>query len=147
MSSSNANSGTLPPQLLLETLHSLQFILFPPFDQKSFRLLEGLVHGKGPNLDADCLSYHGLIREMPANFEYRYWGSRLVRLHQLARNPKPRSRLGQWVERHTSERNALYVALLGLFLAVLFGFLGVVIGIVQTWIAYQAWKYPQQPVA
>ncbi|KAH8807306.1 hypothetical protein F5884DRAFT_880221 [Xylogone sp. PMI_703] len=135
--------GTLPPRLLLETLHSLQFVLFPSFDEKSFNLLDKLVHDNRSGLDPDSLAYDGLIRELPADFEYHYWGSRLVKLHNLVMNPKPKHRLGQWVQRHTSERNALYVALAGLFLSVLFGFLGVIIGIIQTWISYQAWKHPR----
>jgi hypothetical protein len=94
-------------------------------------------------LDPDSLAYDGLIREIPAEFQYRYWGSRLVKLHNLVLSPKPQNRIGQWVQSHTSERNALYVAIIGLFLAVFFGFLGVVISIIQTWISYQAWKHPQ----
>lgn len=133
---------TLPRQLLLETLHSLQYIMFPSFDVKSLSLLEKLVHGRHSSLDSDCLSYDALVHRMPANFEYRYWGCRLLKLHRLVRNPKPQNRLEQWIHRHTTERNALYIAIIGLFLAVLFGFLGLIVGIVQTWIGYQAWKYP-----
>jgi fatty acid desaturase len=66
-----------------------------------------------------------------------------MKLHRLVRNPKPQNRLEQWIDRHTTERNALYIALIGLFLAVLFGFLGLIVGIIQTWITYKAWKYPQ----
>lgn len=136
------NRNTLPPQLLLETLDSLQSILFPRIDPKSARFLEELVDMKGSTFDKDCLLDDGFIRQMPWNFEYRFWGSRLLRLHELVANPKPRHRMGQWLQRHTSDRNALYVAILGLFLSAFFGFLSVVIGIVQTWIAWQAWKHP-----
>lgn len=135
--------GTLPPRLLLETLCSLQFILFPCLDPKSTRLLEELVRGKGSAFDGDCLSYDGHVRQMPPDFEYVFWGKRLSQLNDLIVNPRPRDRISQWVQRHTSERNALYVAIIGLFLSAFFGFLSVVIGGVQTWIAYKQWKTPQ----
>jgi hypothetical protein len=131
--------------LLLETLDSIQSILFPSADDKSSRFLEDLMHGTKPKFDRDCLSYDGHIRDMPGDFEYRYWSGRLAKLHHLVTNPKPRNRLGRWVERHTSERNALYVAILGLFLSAFFGFLGVVVNVVQAWVTYQAWKYPRNP--
>ena len=135
--------GTLPPQLLLETLDSLQFILFPSVDDKSSRFLRDLMRGTKSEFDRDCLVYDGYIREMPDKFEYRYWGSRLAKLHYLVINPKPRHRFGRWAQRHTLERNALYLAILGLFLSAFFGFLSVVVGIVQTWVVYQAWKNPK----
>jgi hypothetical protein len=47
-----------------------------------------------------------------------------------------------WFERHTSERNALIIALIGLFLAALFGFLGLLVGIAQLVVSYYAWKQP-----
>ncbi|KAK6599167.1 uncharacterized protein H4I96_08371 [Botrytis cinerea] len=65
--------GTLPPQLLLETLHSLQSILFPPADEKSSRFLENIIQDAEPNFDPDCLLYEGYNRTVPENFEYHYW--------------------------------------------------------------------------
>jgi hypothetical protein len=130
----------LPPKLLLETLHSLQCILFPPVDEKSSRFLENIVRDAKSGFDPDCLLYEGYTRSVPENFEYRYWGNRLAKLHQLVTNPKPSHRLSQWIQRHASERNALFVAILSLVLSALFGFLSVVLGILQAWLAYESWK-------
>jgi hypothetical protein len=73
---------------------------------------------------------------------YEYWGERLETLYNLVEDPPPANVLVAWFERHTSERNALTVAIIGLFLAVVFGFLSVVIGILQLVVAWLAWKYP-----
>jgi hypothetical protein len=71
-----------------------------------------------------------------------YWGSRLAKLHDLVQHPPPANRLVYWFERHTSERNALSVAILALLLSALFGLLGVIIGCLQLAFAWMAWKYP-----
>ncbi len=137
----------MPPQLLLETFDSLQFILFPSVDEKSSRLLEDLVHDATWKFDPDCLLYEGHIRDMPENFEYLYWGNRLAKLHHVVRNPKPSHRFGQFIQRHASDRNLLMVAILSLVLSAFFGFLSVVIGVFQSWVAYQSWKNPSSPSA
>ena len=137
--------GTLPPQLLLETLYSLQCILFPPVDEKSSMFLESIVKDANPGFDPDCLLYEGYTRPVPENFEYHYWGNRLVRLHQVVTNPKPRHRISLWIQRHASERNALFVAILSLVLSAFFGFLSVVLGLLQVWLSYQSWKLQKLP--
>ncbi|KAM0312771.1 hypothetical protein ACHAO8_006052 [Botrytis cinerea] len=141
--------GTLPPQLLLETLHSLQSILFPPADEKSSRFLENIVQDAEPNFDPDCLLYEGYNRTVPENFEYHYWGDRLAKLNHIVTHPRSNHRIGQWIQRNASERNALIVAILSLVLSAIFGFLSVILGIFQAWVAYMSWKAqvnaPQAP--
>ncbi|KAF2143093.1 uncharacterized protein K452DRAFT_226286 [Aplosporella prunicola CBS 121167] len=132
--------GKLPPRLLLETLSTFQTILFPSVDVKSTKLLETLISSKDTRFDAECLTHDSHTRNVPAGMEYVYWGQRLQRLHELVTNPKPRHRLGRWLQRHNSDRNALYIAIIGLFLSVFFGFLSVLIGIFQSWVAWKAWK-------
>lgn len=132
--------GTLPPQLLLETLHSLQTVLFPPVDEKSSRFLENLVQASEPSFDPDCLLYEGYSRPVPEDFQYHYWANRLAKLHHVVTNPRPTHRVGQWIQRHASERNALFVAILSLVLSAFFGFLSVILGVVQVWLAYKSWK-------
>ncbi|KAL2836919.1 hypothetical protein BJY01DRAFT_238059 [Aspergillus pseudoustus] len=139
--------GILPPQLLVETLHTIQFILFPITSygaKKSIRMLEVLVrkHGFDPNAELD----EGLVREgVTAKLTYQYWNHRMEILYRLVKNPPPRNRLVGWIERHTSERNALTVAIIGLFLSALFGLLSCLIGGAQLVIAILAWKDPKQP--
>ena len=95
-------------------------------------------HGFDPNSKWD----EGHVRNIPKDFVYVYWGARLARLDDIVKNPPPKNRFVSWIERHTSERNALTVALIGLFLSALFGLLGVIVGLAQLWITILAWKYP-----
>jgi hypothetical protein len=113
------NRGTLPPQLLLEVLDSTQFLLFPN-DDKSEELLDKFIEKY--HFD-QCSKYReGHIRKLDEHLEYKYLENRLLVLLNVVDNPPPTNRIVAWFERHTSERNALTVAILGLFLTALFGF-------------------------
>jgi hypothetical protein len=109
-------------------------------DEKSFQFLEKIIHTSNPSFDPDCLLYEGCARPVPENFDYYYWGNRLAKLHYVATHPRPSHRISQWIQRHASERNALFVAILSLALSAFFGFLSVVLGFFQVWLAYQSWK-------
>ncbi|KAL3473150.1 hypothetical protein BJX99DRAFT_272410 [Aspergillus californicus] len=138
--------GTLPPQLLLETLHSIHFILFPVSDAsgKSMRCLKRLI--RKHNFDPNAEWFEGAIREdIPTTFRYQYWNSRIEQLYMVVKNPPPANRLISWIERHTSERNALTVAIVGLFLSAFFGLLTCIIGAAQLAIAVLQWKQPRDP--
>jgi hypothetical protein len=102
-------------------------------------MLKHLIQDEGFDEDAMWIEF---VRELPADFSFLYWGDRIAKLYDLTKHPPPANALVSWFERHTSERNALTVAIIGLFLSVLFGFLGVVIGLFQSVIAWLAWKYP-----
>lgn len=135
--------GTLPPQLLFETLLTFHHIIFPIAniaDRKSHSFLENLVRKEGFDPEGQWIEY---VRPYPPDMVYEYYGGRLEKLYSVVKRPPPANAVVAWFERHTSERNALTVAILGLFLAVLFGFLSVVIGLFQLVIAWLAWKYPQ----
>jgi len=142
--------GTLPPQLLLETLYTIHYILFPLHDKKSSRLLRRLVKGDKNRpeevFDPNATLFDGPIRP-PSDldgFELVYWAERLRSLQEIVGNPLPQHRMTHWMfswfERHTSERNALIIALAGLFLAALFGFLGFLVGLAQLIVSYYSWK-------
>jgi hypothetical protein len=138
------NRGSLPPQLLLETLLSVYHVLLPVSkDSKSASFARRLVKKGG--FDPNMIIYDGSIRDMPDNFEYMYWGDRLRKLNELVAKPPPGNRFISWIERHTSERNALTVAIIGLFLAVLFGFLGFAVSVAQLVVSILAWKHPVSP--
>ncbi|KAL2802181.1 hypothetical protein BJX63DRAFT_438120 [Aspergillus granulosus] len=143
--SASLKLGMLPPQVLAETLHTIQFILFPVSGykaQKSIRILDVLVrkHGFDPNAELN----EGRIRNDGTEVRYWYWNDRLEVLYHLAKNPPPRNRLVGWVERHTTERNALTVAIIGLFLSAFFGLITCLIGGAQLAIAILAWKDPKK---
>ena len=76
---------------------------------------------------------------------FDYWAERLSALHNITKQPPPGNAMVAWFERHTSERNALTVAIIGLFMSVLFGFLSFVVGLLQLILAWVEYKYPPVP--
>ncbi|KAF5672573.1 hypothetical protein FHETE_3707 [Fusarium heterosporum] len=134
--------GTLPPQLLVETLYTLQGILFPSLDKKSGDVLNALIRRDG--FDPECAQYEGykIFSEPPEHFQYVYWGKRIAQLHELVKSRPPRNKAEKWFQQKTSERNALLIALLALFISIFVGILSIILGAVQVWIAWMAWKHP-----
>lgn len=138
-SPSHGYRGTLPRRLVLETLSSLQDILFRVGDEKSEELLQDLIWYRSPSFAKDFPGQVGATwNETLTNFEYEYWGNRLWILHQLVRKPSPSNFFARWLERHATDRNTLYVAVVGLALTSLFGLLGCIVGVVQAVFSYQA---------
>lgn len=133
-------SGTLPPQLLVETLYSI-YILFPlATDKRSAKLAKKLIqqnndpngyHSSESAFDPNLIVYDGLIRSPPADFKFVYWTKRLRNLQVAMDHSLLSNKIVSWFERHTSERNALTVAIISVFLTALFGLLSVLIGIAQ----------------
>lgn len=137
-------SGTLPPQLLVETLYTIHTLLFPiGTNKKSRKFAKRLVCAKRP-FDRNLLIYDGPVHQLPANFRCVYWSRRLKALQGLVEARPPKNRIVSWFERHTSERNALTIAIIGLFLSVIFSFLSLLVGILQIVVSTWAWKYPIQ---
>jgi len=71
------------------------------------------------------------VRPTPSDMTFNYWGDRLSALHEVVKNPPLENAVVGWVERHTTERNALTVAIIGLFLAALFRLLSFIVGLLQ----------------
>lgn len=134
-------SGTLPPQLLVETLYTLQAVLFPSIDPESAHILDELVDRRG--FDPDCAEYEGyeLFQDPPPEFQFTYWGERLAHLHQLMSRRPPRNKLERWFHRHSTEGNALFIALLALAISILVGIVSIALNCVQIWITWYTWKY------
>ncbi|KAF4965168.1 hypothetical protein FSARC_6986 [Fusarium sarcochroum] len=134
--------GTHPPQLLVETLHSLQAILFPSLNKKSSKVFNTLIRKEG--FDPECAQYEGykLFAEPPQDFSYVYWGKRIAQLHEVAKSRPPKNRFEKWFQQWTTERNALLVALSALLISIFVGILSIILGSVQVWIAWMAWKHP-----
>ncbi|KAF5962445.1 hypothetical protein FBULB1_14164 [Fusarium bulbicola] len=134
--------GTLPPRLLFETLVSFHSILFPIAsinNERSHLLLEKLIRTQGFDPEGLWVEF---VRPLTSDFTFMYWGGRLARLYDVVKRPPPRNVLVSWVERHTSERNALTLAIIGLFLAVFFGLLGFITSVIQVVVSWMAWKHP-----
>ncbi|KAJ6440757.1 phenazine biosynthesis protein [Purpureocillium lavendulum] len=116
--------GALPPKLILETLLTFHDILFPIAtfgDRRSHAMLKRMVRRHGFDPQGNLVQY---VRPTPENITFEYWGDRLSTVHNIVKEPPPTNAFMAWLERHTSERNALTVAIVGLFLAALFGLLG-----------------------
>ncbi|KAF5012916.1 hypothetical protein FDECE_1050 [Fusarium decemcellulare] len=134
--------GTLPPQLLFETLHSLQAILFPLMDRESGKILSDLVRNN--DFDPECFDYEGIPIEPPEGIKYVYWGKRIAQLHELAMHRPPRNKLERWFQQRSTDGNAFLTALLALFISILVGIVTILLGCFQAWIAWMAWKHPTQ---
>jgi len=137
--------GTLPPRLLLETLLTFHDVLFPVAsvrDKKSRAVLETMIQKHGFDAEGRLIEF---VRATPADMAFDYWGDRLSMLHDVVQRPPPTNAMVAWFERHTSERNALTVAIVGLFLSALFGLLSFLVGLFQLVLAWVAYKYPPAP--
>ncbi|RYP75566.1 hypothetical protein DL771_002266 [Monosporascus sp. 5C6A] len=128
-------------RLALETLDSLQKVLFP-LEPESQALLRSLVSKQ--SFDPDCLRFgSALFRRYHENdITYQYWGSRLMDLYDEIENPKPRGLLETWLEQRSKARHVMLATLVGVIIAIVLGVCGLVVGIFQAWVSYQAWNYP-----
>ncbi|UNI16373.1 hypothetical protein JDV02_002809 [Purpureocillium takamizusanense] len=134
--------GALPPKLVVETLLTFHDILFPIAtfgDRRSRTMLRKLIRRHGLDPQANLVQY---IRPIPENITLEYWGDRLATLYNIVKDPPPTNVFMGWLERHTSERNAMTVAIIGLLLAAIFGFLSFLVGLLQLVLAWVVWKNP-----
>ncbi|KXJ88187.1 hypothetical protein Micbo1qcDRAFT_214835 [Microdochium bolleyi] len=133
--------GCLPPKLVFETLALNQLVLLPFLtDRRSNSLLEKLIRRNG--FDPNMRDYD-IVRKIPPDFVFSVWAHRLDELHGFTKRQPPGNSIVAWFERHTSERNALTVAILGLFLTVIIGLFGLVVAVLQLVLAWYAYKYPK----
>ncbi len=134
--------GTMPPQLLVETLYSIQAVLFPSIDPDSAQILDELIDKR--DFDPDCAEYEGykLFRDPPPDFKFVYWGERMAHLQNLMTRRPPRNKLERWFHRHGNEGNAFFIALLALSISIIVGLISIGFNCVQIWITWMAWKYP-----
>ncbi|KAK7965894.1 uncharacterized protein PG986_000171 [Apiospora aurea] len=153
----------LPRQLLLEALDSLQRVLFPLDDADSKRLLRRLIKSPDSAFDPSLLQfeYSSLLDHSIAaaqrdeegksssndpevgGVHYRYWAARLAELREELENPPPRRWLDRQLQRRSSARYVVMVTLAG----VVFAVLSLIMSAIQTWVAYPAWKAPNDPNA
>lgn len=133
--------GNLPRQLALETLDSVQKILFP-FELKSRALLRSLASKE--SFDPDCLRFGSAFYrgEHENDIQYQYWGSRLMDLYDEIENPKPRGIFETWLEQRSKARHVMLATLVGVIIAIILGIFGLIVGIFQAWVSYLAWKHP-----
>lgn len=134
--------GALPRQLALEALDSIQKILFPISDKKSYSLLVSLTSTS--LFDSDALRFEFTsIRDLDeTDVLYHYFGSRLVDLYEALENPKPHGWMQKWVERKSGARYVMMATLVGVVIAVILGMASLALGAYQAWLGYQQWQHP-----
>lgn len=116
------NRGTLPPQLLLEVLHSVQHVLFPN-DARSTKSLGNFI--RRYDFDPKATVYDDDIRTLPDEFEYKYFGSRLATLSNFV--DQPANSLASWFVKWIKGGTPVVIAIVGLYLTVLIGTLSMCI--------------------
>jgi hypothetical protein len=136
----------LPRALALETLATLQTILFPLTDAKSKALLLSLTSTTTQNFDTDVLRYDSsTIRDPlhPEPIPYHYFGSRLADLYEELTNPTPRG-MEKWFERRSGARYVMMATIAGVVFAIFLGMAGLAMNGYQAWLSYQQWQHPVQ---
>ena len=135
-------SGALPRQLALETLDSLQKVLFPLSDLKSRSLLLSLTSTS--SFDPDSLRYEftAIRNHDEKDIAYHYWGTRLADLYEELENPTVRGSFEKWLERRSGARYVMFATVIGVMIAILLGMASLAIGSYQAWVGYQQWKHP-----
>jgi hypothetical protein len=138
-----ATKCTLPHAIAFETLSTIYDVLFPG-GPKSYNLLKSLTSEHG--FDKDLLEYEAppLASGGDEEISYDYFGHRLAEIYDEIQKPSPHGRIERWLERKSGQRYMLLATMVGVFIAVILGFLGLVVAIFQTWLTYQQWQHPRK---
>ncbi|KAI1212534.1 uncharacterized protein F4807DRAFT_340318 [Annulohypoxylon truncatum] len=131
----------IPRRLALETLDTLQKVLFP-IDPESQSLLRSLVAKS--EFDPDILRLESSSYSGPGEQQvgYEYWGSRLIDLYDELENPTPRSYFEKWLERRSGSRHMMMATLAGVIIAIILGIISLAVSIFQAWVGWQQWQHP-----
>ena len=116
--------------------------MFPVGDAKSRAELRKLIRRHGFDRDAEHFEHAALRTPAEQRIEYWYLNDRLLDLYDELQDPKPRGWLEEWMERRSGGRYVMMATLIGVFIAILLGAAGLGVGILQSWLAYQAWQHP-----
>ncbi|KAK6537186.1 hypothetical protein TWF694_011383 [Orbilia ellipsospora] len=138
--------GCIPRQLALEALDTIQNILFPLDDAKSYSLLSSLI--SSASLDPECQdipsTLHRSAEEAEGEPEYLYFGDRLAELYEEVCEPSPGSPLGRWIDRRKGTRHIMLATLTGIVFAIVLGILTLGVSGYQAWLGYQQWQHPKE---
>ncbi|PLN80489.1 hypothetical protein BDW42DRAFT_186068 [Aspergillus taichungensis] len=123
---SNASHKLFPPGFLEETIRTIA-LLFPAAHLECRQWLQGAQGRENVGLEA------GLLLRAPRDLRnYRYWGQRLRELKDEYDRTEPTT-IRQWVldKRKPNQRYTFWIAVAALALALVFGLIQSVTGIVQ----------------
>lgn len=137
-------SGNIPRDLALETLVTIQEVLFP-LDSESRSLLHTLVSKDSFDPDCLCVDTQHYRRPSETRVPLRYWGARLEELYEQMENPKASGYFEKWIERRSGARYVMMATLAGVTIAIVLGVLSLAVSIFQAWVGYQQWQHPVNP--
>jgi hypothetical protein len=126
----------IPRLLALEVLDTLYCILFK--DHASEALVPK--HGLDPDLLQCGVSRYR--RKDEPEVDYTYFGTRLKEIYDEIQHPSPRRDWENWFQKYSAQRHMLMATMIGVFIAVVIGILGLGISGFQAYISYQQWKHP-----
>ena len=130
-------SRYLVPRLLaLEVLDTLYCILFK--DDRSEALVSRY------EFDLDLLQYDvsRYRRKDDPEVDHTYFGIRLKEIYDEMQHPAPRHDWENWFQKYSAQRYMLMATMIGVFIAVFIGILGLGISGFQAYVSYQQWKHP-----
>lgn len=136
---SNTAADLLPRSLILKALDTIYHVLFPP-DGESQAVLSKLI--RKHHFDDELRQYEWSRYERDDNLkvEYSYFGTRLIDIYDEIQNPTPCSGWETWFQKYSAQRYMLMATVMGVLLAVILGFLGLIVSVFQAWMAYKQWK-------
>jgi len=126
----------IPRSLALEALGTLYDILFPNI--QSVALISKY------KLDSDLLVYDmaRYRRVDDPRVDYVYFGIRLKDIYLELQRPTPLRPWENWFQKHSEQRYMMMATMIGVFIAVIIGILGLGMSGFQAYVAYQQWKHP-----
>lgn len=143
--SASIAAGSLPRQLVLEVLDSIQAVLFPLSDKRSNVLLRSLVRSCSFDPDVLNFEFRSIRNQGEEKVGFVYLADRLSDLHNELESPPPRGWFERMIERKSGARYMMMATLIGVVFAVILGLLSLAVGSYQAWITYQAWQHPRSP--
>lgn len=122
--------GPFLPENLIEETKTTLALMLPKGDKRTRKWFFELQ--KKRQLDPGAIRCESIASNAYSTEHYKYWGKRLVELKYAYDGHQPRSPLQVWRDdRHIVQWWTFWIAVLVLFLTILFGFVQSITGIIQ----------------
>lgn len=143
-------------------LHSTQKIVFPLWDDASYRLLQDLTStssldkevlnsGMDSRSSASATVPHlhsatsSITRAGEEKIEFEYLGPRLLEIYHEMQHPRPRGDWAMWLERRSGSRYVMLATVCGVIFAIFLGMASLAVSSYQAHLAFQTWQHPVGP--
>lgn len=126
---------------MLEVLDTLYHVIFPR-DVNSQTTLSALIRKQ--RFDSELRQYEQsrYKRDDDPDVDYSFFGNQMTAICEELQNPTPRRGWESWFQKYSAQRYMLMATMIGVFIAVLLGVLGLGVSAFQAWVSYQQWKHP-----